>query len=65
MGRFWRFIDTIKLGVWLTLIFLFHMLLYLALGTDTWLTASLLATAAYGIVIWLLKQVAKRKRHQL
>jgi hypothetical protein len=60
MGRFWRFIDTIKLGVWLTLIFLFHMLLYLALGTDTWLTTTVWVTGIYGAVIWLLKQIAKR-----
>lgn len=64
MGRFWRFIDTIKSGVWLALIFLFHMLLFLALGTDTWLAATLLITSVYGAVLWLLKQIAKRMRNR-
>ncbi|GAX88507.1 hypothetical protein [Effusibacillus lacus] len=65
MNTFWNFIDTIKLGVWLVLIFLFHMLLYLALGTDAWFVTTLLATATYAVAILLLKAIAKRRRQEI
>ncbi|MFC4767084.1 hypothetical protein [Effusibacillus consociatus] len=65
MERFWSFIDTMKLGVWLVLIFLFHMLLYLALRTDTWFLTALMATATYGAAFVLLKAIGKRRRQKI
>lgn len=40
-----------NLPVWLLLIFGGHAALYLALGTRTWLSTSLLATAFYAAVL--------------
>lgn len=64
LQRFWNFIDTMKIGVWLVVIFLLHMLLYLALRTDTWFVTALMATVTYGVVFALLKTVAKRRREE-
>jgi hypothetical protein len=45
---------------WLLGIFVAHVLLYLVLGTPTWLATSLLATAFYGVVLLIGKLVAGR-----
>jgi hypothetical protein len=54
------FINRMNIWVWLLGIFAAHALLYLFLGTDTWLATSLLATAFYGIVLLVVKLVAGR-----
>jgi energy-coupling factor transporter transmembrane protein EcfT len=54
------FINRMNILVWLIGIFAGHALLYLLLGTDTWLATSLLATAFYGIVFLVAKLAARR-----
>jgi hypothetical protein len=54
------FINRMNIWVWLLGIFAAHALLYLFLGTATWLATSLLATAFYGIVLLVAKLVAGR-----
>ncbi|MEJ8546341.1 hypothetical protein [Brevibacillus borstelensis] len=54
------FINRMNVFAWLVGIFAAHALLYLFLGTATWLATSLLATAFYGIVLLVAKLVASR-----
>ncbi|CAJ1004071.1 MULTISPECIES: hypothetical protein [Bacillales] len=54
------FINRMNIGIWLLGIFVAHVLLYLLLGTATWLATSLLATAFYGLVLLVAKLVASR-----
>ncbi|WP_018131359.1 hypothetical protein [Effusibacillus pohliae] len=65
MHSFWGFIDTIRMEIWLALIFVFHLLLYLALRTPRGVLVALLATAVYGVLIAILKAIAKRKRQEM
>lgn len=50
------------LPLWLLVIFAGHAALYLALGTRTWLSTALLATAVYGVVLWALRAMGARER---
>lgn len=54
------FIHRMNIMVWLLGILAGHALLYLLLGTDSWLATSLLATAFYGIVLLVAKLAARR-----
>jgi O-antigen ligase len=54
------FINRMNIWVWLLGIFAAHALLYLFLGTATWMATALLATAFYGIVLLVAKLVAGR-----
>ncbi|QQE73871.1 hypothetical protein KDJ56_18660 [Brevibacillus composti] len=60
MRNLMAFLNRMNVFVWLIGIFLAHALLYLFLGTVTWLATSLLATAFYGIVLLIGKLVASR-----
>ncbi|WP_126425303.1 hypothetical protein [Brevibacillus marinus] len=60
MANLWSFFDKMNLFVWVLALFAAHLLLYLLLGTDTWLTTSLLAAAVYAVALLLLKIVARR-----
>ncbi|USG64860.1 hypothetical protein NDK47_22475 [Brevibacillus ruminantium] len=60
MRSLYSFINRINVFVWLVVIFAAHALLYLILGTRSWLATSLLATAFYGIVLLVAKLVASR-----
>jgi hypothetical protein len=62
MNGFYNFFERMNLVLWLTVVALFHLLLYLLLGTDHWLFATLAATVTYGAVFVLLKSVARRKK---
>lgn len=54
------YLNRMNILAWLLGIFVAHMVLYLMLGTATWLATSLLATAFYGIVLLIGKMVASR-----
>jgi energy-coupling factor transporter transmembrane protein EcfT len=54
------FIHRMNILVWLLGILAGHALLYLLLGTDTWLATALLATAFYGIVLLVAKLAVRR-----
>lgn len=60
MRTFWQFFDRMNLLVWVIGLFAAHLLLYLMLGTDTWLSTSLLATAVWAAVLLVLKLAAGR-----
>lgn len=60
MNNLLSFINRMNIVVWIVGIFIAHMLLYMLLGTATWLATSLLATAVYAAVLLVLKLVAKR-----
>jgi hypothetical protein len=49
-----------NLLVWVLGIFVGHALMYLLLGTDTWLFTSFLATAVYAAVLYVAKLAARR-----
>jgi len=55
-----RFARRMNVLVWVLGLFVAHALFYLLLGTDGWLTASLLAAAVYGVLLMVLKMVARR-----
>lgn len=55
------FVERMNLILWLTVIFVFHLALYLILGTDDWLFATVAATATYAAVLFLLKSLARRR----
>jgi len=60
MRGFASFFNRMNIWWWLLGIFVAHVLLYLALGTATWLATSLLATAFYGIILLVGKLIASR-----
>ncbi|UFJ41205.1 hypothetical protein LOK74_01210 [Brevibacillus humidisoli] len=60
MANVWTYIDRMNLFGWVLGIFIAHVLLYVLLGTDTWLATSLLAASVYAVVLTVLKIVAKR-----
>jgi len=60
MNGFISFFNRLNIWYWLLGIFIVHILLYLALGTDTWLATSLLATAFYGVLLLVGKLIASR-----
>ena len=60
MRGFATFFNRMNIWWWLLGIFVAHALLYLVLGTDTWLATSLLATAFYGIILLVGKLIASR-----
>lgn len=60
MTNLWTFIDRMNLFVWVLALFAAHLLFYLLIGMETWLTTSLLAAAVYAVVLLLLKIVARR-----
>jgi membrane protein YdbS with pleckstrin-like domain len=53
-------INRMNILVWVLGIFVGHALLYLLLGTDTWMATSLMATAFYAIVLLIAKLAVKR-----
>ncbi|PWK16383.1 hypothetical protein [Tumebacillus permanentifrigoris] len=62
MNGFYNFIERMNVLLWLTVVALAHLLLYLLLGTDHWLFATLAATVTYGALFLLLKSVVRRKK---
>lgn len=60
MNRFWTFVERMNLMLWIAVIFFFHLILYLTLGTAGWLFATLLATATYTAALLLLKAYVRR-----
>lgn len=54
------FLNRMNILYWLLGIFAAHALLYLLLGTRTWLATSLLATAFYGVLLLVGKLIASR-----
>jgi uncharacterized membrane protein len=54
------FISRMNILVWILGIFVGHALLYLLLGTDTWLATSLLATAFYAVVLLIARLAVRR-----
>ena len=60
MRNVWLFFDRMNLWMWVLGIFVAHALMYLLLGTDTWLATTLLATSVYGAALIALKLVARR-----
>lgn len=57
-----QFVARMNLPVWLVGIFAGHAAMYLMLGTATWFTTALLATAFYGVVLFLLRSLGRRER---
>ncbi|KEO84798.1 hypothetical protein [Tumebacillus flagellatus] len=55
------FVNRMNLLLWIAVIALAHLLLYLFLGTDHWLFATVAATAVYAIVLLSLKSLARNK----
>jgi membrane protein YdbS with pleckstrin-like domain len=53
-------INRLNMLVWVLGIFVGHALLYLLLGTETWLATSLFATAFYAIVLLIAKLAVRR-----
>jgi hypothetical protein len=62
MNGFFAFVERMNLMLWLSVIFLFHLILYLTLGTDNWLIATLLATATYAAAFVMLKAYIRNKK---
>lgn len=60
MRNVWLYFDRMNLFAWILGIFIAHALLYLLLGTRTWLATTFLATAVYAVVLGVLKIAAKR-----
>lgn len=60
MRGFASFINRMNIWWWLVGIFIAHSVLYLALGTATWLATALLATAFYGVILLVGKLIASR-----
>jgi len=54
------FFNQMNVLAWVAGIWIAHALLYLALGTATWLGTSLLAAVFYGVLILVGKLVASR-----
>jgi hypothetical protein len=54
------FVNRMNLLVWILGIFVGHALMYLLLGTDTWVYTSFLATVFYAVVLFVLKLAARR-----
>lgn len=48
-----------NLLTWVLGLFIAHALMYLMLGTDSWMATTLLATSVWGFVLFILKVVAK------
>ncbi|HEU4964157.1 MAG TPA: hypothetical protein VFV52_09950 [Bacilli bacterium] len=62
MNSWVAFVNRMNLLLWVAVIFLFHLVLYLSLGTDNWLWATIAATATYTLVLVGLKSLARRKK---
>lgn len=60
MNNLLSFINRMNIVAWVIGIFVAHMLMYLLLGTRTWLATALLAAAVYAAVLLVLKLVARR-----
>ncbi|CAM3285339.1 MULTISPECIES: hypothetical protein [Brevibacillus] len=60
MRGFASFFNRMNIWWWLVGIFIAHSVLYLALGTATWLATALLATAFYGVILLVGKLIASR-----
>jgi uncharacterized membrane protein len=54
------FINRMNILGWILGIFVGHALLYLLLGTDTWLATALFATAFYAVVLLIAKLAVRR-----
>lgn len=62
MSGIWAFVERMNLLLWLAVIFLFHLILYLTLGTDDWLVATVMATGTYAAVFVLLKAYVRNNK---
>lgn len=62
MNTWIDFINRMNVLLWTAVMFLFHLILYLSLGEDDWLMATLLATGTYALAFVLLKSFARRKK---
>ncbi|TCP57621.1 hypothetical protein EV586_10265 [Tumebacillus sp. BK434] len=62
MNGILSFVERMNLLLWLAVIFVFHLVLYLTLGTDNWLIATVLATGTYAAVFVLLKAYVRNNK---
>ncbi|WP_235828060.1 hypothetical protein [Brevibacillus migulae] len=60
MDNVFRFLRRMNVLAWVLGLFVAHALFYLLIGTDNWLTAALLAAAVYGVLLMVLRMVARR-----
>ena len=56
-----QFVRRTNWLLFVAVVFLLHLALYLVLGTDRWLFATLSATVVYGAVFGLVKVMAANK----
>ncbi|MGC5325887.1 hypothetical protein [Brevibacillus sp. SYSU BS000544] len=61
MNTFWVFMSRMNLIGWIVGAFVAHVVMYLLLGTDTWLSTSFLATAVWAVVLYALKVSGKKR----
>ncbi len=61
MNAFWTFFQQMNLFAWILGVFVAHAALYLLLGTPTWLSTTLLATAVWAAALFALKLAARRR----
>lgn len=57
-----QFVRRTNWLMFVAVVFLLHLVLYLVLGTDRWLFATLSATIVYGAVFALIKMLASNKK---
>jgi heme O synthase-like polyprenyltransferase len=58
---FFHWINRMNLLFWIALSFVFHLVLYLTLGTDNWLFATVAATLTYTLLFAALKAWAQNR----
>lgn len=61
MRNLLSYIENMNLLVWVVGLFGAHAIMYLLLGTDTWVVTALLAAAFWGGVLLVAKMAAKRR----
>ena len=60
-----QFVRRTNWLMFVAVVFLLHLVLYLVLGTDRWLFATLSATVVYGAVFGLVKAMAANKKRDV
>lgn len=60
-----QFVRRTNWLMFVAVVFLLHLVLYLVLGTDRWLFATLSATVVYGGIFGLVKAMAANKKRDV
>lgn len=60
MRQFWKYANNMNLFAWILGVLVFHVLLYVLLGTDNWLGTAFLATSVWAVGLFALKMLARR-----